>query len=164
MSVRDFNMVSPTVWRSGRFASLSVRAKLLLLYVLTSEHQTSAGCYRLPPGYAVEDIKCTAEEFNEDMAALVTAGLAFYDAATKEVFPIGWFSHCPPTNLKHAKGAQKIISKISSDTVREHVEAEFANTEWGGKTKVDASAEVHPFDRPNNRLINTSYLRGRENL
>lgn len=162
MSARDFNMVSPTVWRSGRFAKLEQSAKLLFLYVMTSEHQNSAGCYRLPAGYAVEDAGCSVEGFNEDMAAIVAADLVLYDDATKEVFVRDWFQHCPPTNKSHAKGTIKIISRISSDRMRERVEAEFSATQWGSKAR-DGDPEIPPVDRLNGHLTSTSYMRGREN-
>jgi hypothetical protein len=163
MSERDFNMVAPAVWGSERFASLPPNAKLSFLYLLTSPHQNSAGGYRLPAAYAAADMGCTPADFTEAMRNIIEAGLAIYDDATKEVYVFGWFKHCPPTNQKHAKGTMKIISRISSDAVRETMEAEFAATEWGGKHHA-TTANAHPFDSPNqigNRLTSTGFLSGR---
>lgn len=160
MSEREFNMVSPALWGSEKFASVSRSAKLLHLYVMTSPHQTSAGGYRLPAGYAAEDLHCDPDEFGADLAELVKAGLLLHDPDSKEVYVVGWFRFCAPANQKHAIGAHRLISKIASDRLRETMEADFAATPWGGKITAPA-AEVHPFDASSNsRLLNSNFMRG----
>lgn len=159
MSERDFNMVSPAVWGSERFAALPTPAKLSFMYLLTSPHQNSAGGYRLPAAYAAADMGCEAAEFTTALKAITDAGLAIYDDATKEVYLTGWFKHCPPTNQKHAKGTMKIISRIGSDMVREAMEAEFTATEWGRSLSppqqdgIPEGITSHSEGRPYNRLV-----------
>ena len=49
--MREFSKVSPAVWQSERFHSLpSDDGRYVHLYLLTNDHQNSAGCYRLPDG------------------------------------------------------------------------------------------------------------------
>lgn len=126
MSKREFSKVAPIVWRSRRFLALpSDRARLLLLYYLTSQHQNSAGAYRVPEGYAISDLGWSLDDYRSARKALVDVELVFYDEETEEVYVAGWFKVCPPMNDKHASGTMSRIAEIESDTIREALEAEF---------------------------------------
>ena len=64
--MRTFSKISPKLWRSPRFRSLeSGDERLLYLYVLTCEHQSSAGCFRLPDAYAASDLGWTEERLSD---------------------------------------------------------------------------------------------------
>src|SRR5687767_11979879 len=105
---RDFSKVSPKVWRSPRFMGLnSERAKLLYMYVLTCQHQSSAGCFRLPDAYASDDLGWSQADLDGARAALVGAELLVHDAETDEYFVPRWFKHNPGTNPKHRKGIER---------------------------------------------------------
>lgn len=126
MSRREFSKVSPAVWRSKRFLALRTdRGRLLLLYYMTSQHQNSAGAYKLPEGYAISDLGWAVESYRDARTELQDAGLIYYDPETEEVYVTGWFKVCPPMNDKHASGTMARISEIESDTLREVLEAEF---------------------------------------
>jgi hypothetical protein len=56
MSGREFSKVSPSLWRSARFAGLSDKGKIGFVYFCTNAHVTSAGVYVLPDGYACSDL------------------------------------------------------------------------------------------------------------
>ena len=74
--MRDYSKVSPKLWRSPRFRSLeSGDARLFYLFFLTCEHQSSAGCFRLPVAYAASDLGWTEERFQMARSALVEAEL-----------------------------------------------------------------------------------------
>lgn len=140
MSSRQFSMVSPAIWRSRRFLSLSTdKCRLLLLFYITCSHQNSAGCYRIPEGYACTDLGWGTEEYTASRSELINSGLISYDDATEEVFINGWFRVSPPTNKSHAQGTQKLIANIESDTIREKVEADFV--EALSKTKFNSRDE-----------------------
>ncbi len=160
MSGREFNPISPAIWGSERFASVSSSAKLLLLYVMTSPHMTSAGGYRLPAGYAAEDTGCSTDEFTTALAELVRAGLLMHDQDTKEVYVVGWFRFCAPANQKHAIGAERLICKMASDALRESMEADFMATSWGARL-TEPVAEVRRIDATgaNNHLLATPLMR-----
>lgn len=116
---RNFNMVSPAVWRSKRWATLTDDARLVGMYLLTNGHQNSAGCCRLLPGYACADLGGWAlPRFLDALAALESAEIAVTDADTSEVLILRWFKHCPPTNSKHFQGTLKIAAAIESDRLR----------------------------------------------
>lgn len=123
---REFSKVSPAMWRSKRFLALpDDRSRLLHLYLLTCQHQNSAGCYRLPEGYATADLGWPIEHYREAREKLEAAALIAYDGESEEVFIMGWFRINPPMNPKHAAGIITRISDIESDAVREVAEVEF---------------------------------------
>jgi hypothetical protein len=158
--MRDYSKISPKVWRSPRFQGLGAeRAKLFYLYVLTCQHQSSAGCFRLPDAYASADLDWNQEELAGARTALVGAGLLVHDSETDEYFVPRWFKHNPGTNPKHRTGIERLISELDSDRVREAAEAEYLESRGG-----PLGSEPHPFDRPNGNgghLANTPYLTGR---
>ena len=157
--MRDFSKVSPKVWRSPRFRAMQdERAKLLYLYVLTCEHQSSAGCFRLPDAYAAADLGWSDGHLEEARGALIAAGLLVHDPDSEEYFVPRWFKHNPGTNPKHRAGITRLISELDSDHVREAAEAEYSAT----------VPEPNPLDSPptplrlgsHGRLADTVYMRG----
>lgn len=122
--MREYSKVSPKLWRSKRFRNLaSDDARLLYLFLLTCEHQTSAGCFRLPDAYAAADLGWNADRMEGARVPLIAEMIA-HDAETEEYFVRRWFNHNPPTNQKHLKGVQRLISELDSDHVRETAEEE----------------------------------------
>ncbi len=145
---REFNKIAPALWRSKRFSLLSSIGKVVHLYLMTCEHQNSAGCFRLPDAYAVSDLGCSLEEYLVARDELIAAELVSFDRETNEVFVHRWFKHNPATNDKHAIGAERLISEIESDDLRETAEAEFTESEQMRERKQVRS----------NGLTNTRYL------
>jgi hypothetical protein len=141
VSKRDFSKVSPAVWRSGRFTAQDADAMVLHLYFMTCEHQNSAGCFRLPDGYACADLGWEPKKYARCREQLTNAGLVSCDDETSEVFVRRWFKHNPPMNDKHALGTRFIIDRIESDCLREIVEAEFLEVDERRKGRGGQSAE-----------------------
>ncbi|PAP96630.1 hypothetical protein [Mesorhizobium wenxiniae] len=122
---REFSKISPKVWRSKRFRALPVDdARYLLMFLLSSEHQTSAGCFRMPDAYAAADLGWPIERMDEARKHLIEGGLIAFDSTTDEYFVIGWFGHNKPMNASHQKSIVRVVSDIESDAVREIAEAE----------------------------------------
>ncbi|MCC0035339.1 MAG: hypothetical protein H6887_08780 [Hoeflea sp.] len=148
MSKREFSKISPTVWRSGRFNGLDSDAMVLHLYFMTCEHQNSAGCFRLPDGYACADLGWELGNYIRCRNQIIKAGLVSFDTESSEVFVHRWFKHNPPMNDKHAQGTCHIIQRIESDDIREKVEAEFQEVDEQRLTKSKLStAEQNPATR-----------------
>ena len=122
---REFSKISPKVWRSKRFRALPTDdARFLLLYLLTSEHQTSAGCFRMPDAYAASDLAWQVDKMQTARRHLVEGGLIAFDGSTDEYFVLGWFEHNKPMNASHQKSIVRVVSGVESDPVRETAEAE----------------------------------------
>lgn len=155
---RDFSKVSPKVWRSPRFRGLqNEQAKLFYLYLLTCEHQSSAGCFRLPDAYAAADLAWSEVDLTAAREACIDAGLLVHDPETEEYFVLRWFKHNPSTNGKHRKGIERLISDLDSDHVREAAEAEFI--ESVPAENLDTPARPNGYG---NHLSNSRFLRGQQ--
>lgn len=116
--MRDFSKVSPSLWHSERFIGLaSDDARYTYLYLLTSEHQTSAGCYRLPDAYAAADLRWPVERYEQARSELVKAGLIRFDAAASVLMITRWFRFNPPMNPKHHQGIRHILERLPSQAI-----------------------------------------------
>ncbi len=118
--MRDFSKISPAVWQSQRFNTLpSDDGRYLYLYLLTSSHQTSAGCYQLPDGYACSDLAWELERYKQAREELINAGLIHFDAETNVVMVTRWFKHNPPMSESHLLGVERILERIPSRSICE---------------------------------------------
>ena len=118
--MRDFSKISPALWHSPRFNSLpSDDGRYLYLYFLTCEHQNSAGCYRLPDGYACDDLRWSVERYASARKQLVEAGLIGFDESCSVLMIARWYKHNPPMNEKHFIGIERILEKLPSGAIRE---------------------------------------------
>jgi len=116
--VRDFSKVSPTVWQSERFNSLATDdARYTYIYLLTSQHQTSAGCYRLPDAYAAADLHWPVERYKKARAELEKAELIRFDASASVLMVTRWFRINPPMNEKHLIGIRHVLERLPSQTI-----------------------------------------------
>jgi hypothetical protein len=158
--MRTFSKISPKLWRSPRFRSLeSGDARLFYLFCLTCEHQSSAGCFRLPDAYAASDLGWPEDRLSDARSALVKAELLVHDASTDEYFVPRWFKHNPAKNPEHKQGVERLISELESDLVREVAEAEYQNSQGS-----PLAPEPNPIDTPKgngSHLANTPYMAGR---
>jgi hypothetical protein len=116
--MRDFSKVSPSLWHSERFNNLaSDDARFAYLYLLTCEHQTSAGCYRLPDAYAAADLRWSIDRYQRSRAELATAGLINFDTVASVMMITRWFRFNPPMNEKHLKGIRHILERLPSEQI-----------------------------------------------
>src|SRR5262245_35911185 len=116
---REFTKVSPRLWQSPRFRELQSDAKLVFVYLLTSEHQNSAGCYRLPDGYATADLRWPHDRYRSARDQLVKAGMIKFDPEESVVLIERWFDHNPPMSVSHLIGVERVLERIDSDELRE---------------------------------------------
>jgi hypothetical protein len=162
---RDFHPVSPDIWSSPSFVGLDGDGRQLTLYFITGPHQNLSGCCRVKEGYALADLGWQSKQYRQALANVIAAELVVHDPATEETYVRKWFNHKGniPTNEKHAKGCMKMISGISSDEIREIVEADFIATDWGARTfaVTPANDGQHPFDTPATPLVSDALARSR---
>jgi hypothetical protein len=118
--MRDYSKVSPAVWQSERFNNLaSDDARYLYLYLLTNEHQTMAGCYRLPDGYACADLRWPLERYEQARSELVEADLVQFDASVRVIGVTRWFKHNPPVSENHLTGIERHLERLPSPPIAE---------------------------------------------
>ncbi|MCP4184848.1 MAG: hypothetical protein GY761_16270 [Hyphomicrobiales bacterium] len=118
--MREFSKISPSLWHSKRFQNLqSDDAKLSYLYLLTCEHQNSAGAYRLPAGYACHDLGWDAGRYQKTTEELQESDLVIFDHDTDEIMIRRWFKHNPPMNKNHRKGIVSALERLDSELLYE---------------------------------------------
>jgi len=127
--MRDFSKVSPQLWGKRQFKALSTEGKLAMLYFLTCRHQTSAGCYELPDGYASSDLGWDAAVYTTARREVEEAGLIIFDDETSEIYIAGWYAENPVTNDKHYLGCQRIIGFLNSAKIQSAADEEMHGSE-----------------------------------
>jgi hypothetical protein len=164
--MREFSKISPAVWQSARFNNLpSLEGRYLYLYLLTSRHQTSAGCYQLPDGYACTDLGWPIERYTDARRELSEAGLIGFDPEASVVMITRWFKHNPPMSASHLTGIERILERLASDEIRmaaqealreswESIEAEKAAKASRGRNRT-SGPDKGPNGPPH---LNTSYM------
>src|SRR4249919_152895 len=72
--MRDYGKVHTSFWASDTLRDLDADAKLLALYLLTSQHTHMAGVFNLPDAYACHDLGWTSERLSNGFATLCESG------------------------------------------------------------------------------------------
>ena len=128
--MRDFSKISPALWQSKRFNTLpSDDGRYLYLYLLTNEHQTNAGAYRLPDGYATNDLRWDLPRYVKARQELVDADLILFDEAESVVMITRWFKHNAPMSDSHFIGIMRTLEKLPSHMIVEAA-SQAANEAW----------------------------------
>jgi hypothetical protein len=153
-------MVAPQLWQSRRFLSLNDAERLLFLYLVSGPHQTSAGCYRLPPAYAANDLGWVVSDYIPRLEALIRAGLVQADIETCEVLIERWFRHNRPANPKWRQGVMRAIAGIQSPALRDLATDGLAEADaaYASKAKTSLPMGSQPYS-----LAETAHLLGRKN-
>ena len=104
---RDYGKVHTSFWSSETIRALSEDGRVLALYLMTSPHTTITGTFRLPDGYACEDLKWTSQRVQKGFAELCANGLANRCETTKWVWIVKHLEWNPPENPNQRKAAAK---------------------------------------------------------
>ncbi|WP_291594951.1 hypothetical protein [Comamonas sp.] len=110
--MRDYGKVHTAFWSSSSIGELSEDARMLALYLLTCPHGTIAGVFRIPDGYACEDLKWSSERVAEGFAELFRKGFANRCETTKWVWVVKHFDWNPLENPNQRKSAVKVTLQI----------------------------------------------------
>ena len=90
---------------------------MLALYLMTSPHNTISGVFRLPDGYASEDLQWTSQRVVEGFVELLSKGFANRCETTKWVWVIKHLEWNEPENPNQKKSARKVASAIPNECV-----------------------------------------------
>jgi len=110
--VRDYGRVYTAFWSSHDIRTLSDDGRLLALYLLTSPHTTIIGVFRLPDGYACEDLQWTPERVRKGFVELFNKGFSNRCETTKWVWICKFLEWNAPENPNQWKAARKIAAQI----------------------------------------------------
>jgi hypothetical protein len=128
--MRTYGQIQTSFWTHPETQSLSDRAKLMAAYLMTGPHSNGLGCFRLPNGYAAEDLRWTVEVVTETFEELEKAGLAYRDPETGWTILPDFLKWNPIQNsnigIKIARLAEKVpettsIYGLLVEALRNHV-------------------------------------------
>lgn len=95
---RDYGKVKQQFWESESLRGLSIPAKFLALYLLTSPHTNAIGCFRLPIAYICHDTELAGEAMEAALAELLAARFAIPCERLPWIYIPNYLHHNPPEN------------------------------------------------------------------
>lgn len=110
--MRDYGKVFSRIWESADFRSMSEDGRALVMYLLTCPHGTIAGVFRIPDGYACEDLQWTPERVAEAFKVTLDKGFANRCESTKWVWVTKFLEWNQPENPNQRKSAIKIANGV----------------------------------------------------
>lgn len=113
--MRDYGKVHIQFWSSQTIRSMTEDGRMLALYLLTSPHTTLAGVFRLPDGYASEDLGWASERVSEGFKELFRKGFANRCETTKWAWICKHLDWNPPENPNQRKAAAKMAASIPDE-------------------------------------------------
>lgn len=104
-----YTRVESRFWQDEKMRAVSVDARYLMLYLLTSPHRNLIGFYFLPTPYACFDLGWDEKRLNVALKELIDAGVILYDQDAHTVLIKNYLRHNPLENPNQGKGA---VSKL----------------------------------------------------
>lgn len=113
--MRDYGRVFSSIWESADFRDLTDDGRTLVLYLLTCQHGTLAGAFRMPDGYVMEDLQWGSERVLEGFRNLAEKGFALRCSVSKWVWVCKYLQWNPLENPNQRKAAAKIAEKVPKE-------------------------------------------------
>jgi antitoxin component of RelBE/YafQ-DinJ toxin-antitoxin module len=139
--MRQFGIISSSIWRSKRFRLLSSDlARLTYLYLHTTTHGNSAGAFVLPPEMAALELKVPSEDVRAAFVALDEVRLIRYDQDEEMIQILDFFRFNSISSRKHLQGPVRIIKSLPASPVRDFAACDLImaiferREEWQQKT------------------------------
>ncbi|WP_433897378.1 hypothetical protein [Stenotrophomonas geniculata] len=110
--MRDYGKIHTGFWASETMLGLESDARLLAIYLMTSQHTTMLGAFRLPDAYACEDLGWDSQRFQNGLDTLSEAGFVKYDRATKIVWIVKFVKWNRPDNPNQQKSIAKLAQAL----------------------------------------------------
>ncbi|WP_445394255.1 hypothetical protein [Stenotrophomonas maltophilia] len=110
--MRDYGKIHTGFWASETMLGLESDARLLAIYLMTSQHTTMLGAFRLPDAYACEDLGWSSERFQKGLETLSQAGFVKYDRVTKVVWIVKFVKWNRPDNPNQQKSIVKLAQAL----------------------------------------------------
>ncbi|WP_422491377.1 hypothetical protein [Endozoicomonas sp. ALE010] len=110
--MKDFGKVSGQFWISDDIQSLSDKAKLLALYLLTTGHGNLIGIFRMPKGYMSADLNWDEPSVERAIAELTTSGFLLASDQCKYICIPQFMEHNPVDNITQIDARLKLLVKL----------------------------------------------------
>lgn len=103
--------VSPKFWTTVQHEEWSDDARLLGLYLLTCQHRTAEGLFRLPKSYICEDLDWTPERLAQPFAELLAKGFIEHDEKARWLLIVAALKYQRPENPNQVTSALRRITE-----------------------------------------------------
>ena len=147
--MRDYGKVHTSYWTSSNIRAMSEDGRALAMYLLTCPHGTIAGVFRLPDGYACEDLQWDSERVKKGFAELFQNGFANRCETTKWVWIAKHFEWNPPENPNQKKAAATVsragLLSITSSRKRLRDFRSMGNGSRRPDTSFQPTCHAHPY-------------------
>jgi hypothetical protein len=110
--MRDYGVVRVRFWEWAKRKHLNAEERELALYLLTSPHGNSLGCFRLPMAYLCDDLGKDIETVTQTVSRLSEIGFLERDEASGWTWIIGFLEHNPIPNRNVGKAVEKQIDAV----------------------------------------------------
>lgn len=108
--------VSPRYWTGDR-RTWPDREKLLGIYLLTCEHRSTEGLYRMPKGYIGTDLGWTPRQVEDALEHVIAAGFVRYDHDAEVVLLPNALKRQRPTTDNQIAGAVRKLALVPDNTL-----------------------------------------------
>ena len=115
---RTYWRVAPAFWSDEKVTGANDGepwtddAKLLALYLLTCQHRTVEGLFRLPKGYIMEDLGWTEQRLAKPFGQLLRDGFIEYDSRARLCLIVNALEYQAPENPNQITAALKILDDL----------------------------------------------------
>ncbi len=110
--MRDYGVVRVRFWDWAKRKSLNAEERELALYLLTSPHGNSLGCFRLPMAYLCDDLGKGSDTVTQTVSRLSEIGFLERDEETGWTWIIGFLEHNPIPNRNVGKAVEKQLDAV----------------------------------------------------
>ena len=154
---RDYGRIRSQFWADERVRAWSLDLKAVAAYLLTCEHATALGAFRVPPAYIADDLGITPAEARGHLKRMEADGFIRV-CNSGWVWIIKYLRHNRPENAnvrKHIFGLARAVPSVVS--FRADLMASLAADLEGDAPEKPQKIEVvpKPFRNPSKTLSNT---------
>lgn len=135
---RDFGKIETGFWSNPAVQDLSAEAERMLLYLFSSPHGNSVGCFTLKLGYLVADLRRDEQTVRDTLSELYQKPFIRRCERTGLTMICGWWGHNSIESPKVAVSAIRLIDKLPDCDIK----VEFIQQLLHHRFKVDSVNEA----------------------
>jgi phosphoglycolate phosphatase-like HAD superfamily hydrolase len=110
--MRDYGIVRVRFWEWAKRKQIDADERELALYLLTSPHGNSLGCYRLPMAYLCDDLGKDVETAARALSRLSAIGFLEREEVSGWTWIVGYLDHNPIPNRNVGKAVEKQLDAV----------------------------------------------------
>ncbi len=115
-----YHRVASKFWSDEKTIAWDDDTRLLGLYLLTCEHRTVEGLFRLPKAYICGDLQWLPERLPKPFGQLLADGFVMYDETTSVMFLPNALQYQKPANPNMVKAAVKAVAALPRSALDQH--------------------------------------------